>query len=102
MAFSTVFLGLTILTVSVIHGRTVRWSEYLTDITRTQHWILGVRRMILATLFLPPGVTVDQFFQPPYSTDEIVRRAIFEFQVVVGDLIMVRPKRLRFSTLWPC
>ena len=99
MAFTTAFLGLTITTVSDIRCRTVWWSGSLTDITRTQHWILGVRRIILATLYLPPGVTVDKFLQPPYSTDEIVRRAIFDFQVVAGDLIMVRRER-RSSTLW--
>jgi len=34
-------------------------------------------------------MTMGMYIQPPYSTDEIVRRAIFQLQIVVGDLIMV-------------
>ena len=45
----------------------------------------------MAALYLPSGVTIDQYFEPPYSTDEIVRWGIFQFQLVIGDFIMVRP-----------
>lgn len=48
-----------------------------------------MRKVVLAALYLPPGMTIDQYFLPPYSADEIVRRAIFQSQVVVGDIIMV-------------
>ena len=48
-----------------------------------------MRRAILAALYLPPGVTVDQYLLAPYSTDEVVRIGIFQLQIVIGDLIMV-------------
>ncbi|KAF9646495.1 hypothetical protein BDM02DRAFT_3188775 [Thelephora ganbajun] len=66
-AFTTVFFGLTIIA----------------------HWILGMRRMMLASLYLPPDMSVDQYFLPPYGTDEIARRAIFQLQIVIGDSIMI-------------
>ena len=59
-----------------------------------------MRQLILAALYLPPGKTTEQYLLPPYSTTEIVRAAIFQIQIVIGDLIMVclQPPRLR--TVW--
>ena len=45
--------------------------------------------MVRAGLYLPPGMTVDQYFLPPYSVDEIFRLSIFHLQVVTADAIMV-------------
>lgn len=59
-----------------------------------------MRRAILGALYLPPGMTIDQYFLPPYNTEEIVREGIFQFQIVIGDLIMVRPQLPDFPTAW--
>ena len=59
-----------------------------------------MRRAIIAALYLPQGLTVDQFFLPPYSKDEIARRGIFQFQIVVGDLILVCFQLACFSNTW--
>jgi len=42
-----------------------------------------------AILYLPPGVTISRFLAPPYSIVEIVRRGVFQFQIVVANAIMV-------------
>lgn len=67
MAFTTIFFGLAIPT----------------------HWILGMRRAIVAALYLPPGLTIEQYLQPPYPKDEIARWGIFQFQLVIGDFVMI-------------
>lgn len=67
MAFTTIFFGLAIPT----------------------HWILGMRRAIMAALYLPSDVTIGQYFEPPYSTDEIARWGIFQLQLVIGDFVMI-------------
>jgi len=40
-------------------------------------------------LYLPPGITMDQYLLPPYSTDEIVRTAIFQSEILIGNLVMI-------------
>lgn len=55
---------------------------------------------MVAGLYLPSGVTVDHYFLPPYSTDEIVRRGIFQVQIAIADVIMVCPMFACFFT-WP-
>lgn len=67
MAFTTIFFGLSI----------------------PIHWILGMRRVVMAALYLPSGVTIDEYFQPPYTADEIGRWGLFQLQLVVGDLVMI-------------
>jgi len=53
------------------------------------HWLLGLRRVVIAALYLRPGETVEQYFLPPYPTDEIVRWGVFQLLLVVGDLVMI-------------
>jgi len=53
------------------------------------HWALGMRRVLLAALYPPSGLTVDQFLEPPYGPDEITRWAIFQLELVVGDFVMI-------------
>ena len=65
----------------------------------SQQWIINVRKMILAVLHLPPGITMDQYLLPPYSADEIVRTAIFQSEIVIGNLVMVRPHLPYFAAL---
>lgn len=66
-------------------------SELESDQRQKQNWVLGVHRLISAALYRPSGVTIDQYLQPPYDMVEISRKGIFQFEVVVGDLIMVYP-----------
>ncbi|KAF9779276.1 hypothetical protein BJ322DRAFT_1113616 [Thelephora terrestris] len=67
MAFTIVFFGLAI----------------------PAHWILGLRRVLVAALYLPAGQTLEQYFEPPYPADELVRWGIFQFLLVVGDFVMI-------------
>ena len=57
-----------------------------------------MRRVATAFLYLPPGVTFDQYLQPPFTADEIVRASVLQFQIVIGDLLMVRPQLTCFLT----
>ena len=34
-------------------------------------------------------MTIAQYLEPPYGPDEIARWTIFQFQLVIGDLVMV-------------
>jgi len=45
-------------------------------------------------------MTVDQYLMLPLGADEIIRRCILQFQIVVGDAVMVCPLFLCFLT-WP-
>jgi len=97
MAFTTVFFGLSVISVSNFRDDLLSPES---DRHRTQHWIIGVRRVILGSLYRPPSMTIDQYFMPPYSTTEIVRSAIFQFQIVIADLIMVCVQLPSFPTTW--
>lgn len=55
-----------------------------------------MRRAVFATLYLPSGMTVDKYLIFPLGADEIIRRSIFQFQIVIGDAIMVFPLFLCF------
>ncbi|KAF9644526.1 hypothetical protein BDM02DRAFT_3121771 [Thelephora ganbajun] len=67
MAFTTVFMGSTI----------------------TTNCVLSLYRAIRAIFYVPPGVTVYQFLDPPYDTAEIARWGVFQFQIVVADAVMM-------------
>lgn len=92
MAFTTVFFGLTIPTVSKFRNSPMQCMQDPQSFRRrTQHWILGMRRAIVAALYLPSDMTIDECFAPPYSADEIARWGLFQAQLVIGDFVMVRP-----------
>ena len=59
-----------------------------------------MRRAILGALYRSPGVSIDLYFLPPYSTEEIIRTAIFQFEIVIGDLIMVCFQFPSFHATW--
>lgn len=56
--------------------------------------------MVRAGLYLPPSMTVEKYFMPPYSADEIFRVSIFHLQIVIADIIMVCTVPTCFLT-WP-
>ncbi|KAF9646494.1 hypothetical protein BDM02DRAFT_3270923 [Thelephora ganbajun] len=66
MVFTTVFFGLTV----------------------TTDCVLSLYRAVRAIFYLPPGVTLSKFLSPPLPTEEIVRVAVLQFQIVVGDIVM--------------
>jgi len=67
MAFTTVFFGITI----------------------TAYCILTNYRAMQAILFTPPGMTIYEYMDLPWPTLEVVRWAVFQFQIVVADVVMV-------------
>ena len=91
MAFTTVFFGLVIPFVSNFRGHSIRPPPEPDSLRYpTKHWILGARGIVLAALYRPPGVSMEDYLSFPYDTCEIIRRDIFRFSIVVGDFVMVR------------
>lgn len=56
-----------------------------------QYCILTIYRVLQATLYTPPGMTVREYLNLPWPTLEVVRWATFQFQIVVADVVMVPP-----------
>lgn len=66
MVFTTVFFGFTI----------------------TTNCVLLVYRSLRAAFDAPLGETINEYLYPPFPTMEIFRLSLFQFQIVVADIIM--------------
>jgi len=57
-------------------------------VTTTTHCALSVYRAIRAISYTPQGETANEYLDPPYPVVELFRLGLFQFQIVVADVIM--------------